>query len=88
MSMLVGQRLCLCRVLGGIEFLFSFNDITNVLLCKYRQFSWNGCNSCKEKPAIETVKQTIIDNLIDDEMEEDSKAEYKAMIELRENYGL
>ena len=42
----------------------------------------------KEKPALETVKQTIIDNLIDDALEEDTKAEYKAMIKLREEYGL
>ncbi len=42
----------------------------------------------KDKPALETVKQTIIDNLIDDELKEDSKAEYKAMIKLREDYGL
>ena len=42
----------------------------------------------KEKPALETVKQTIIDNLIDDALDEDTKAEYKAMIELREKYGL
>ena len=42
----------------------------------------------KEKPEPETVKQTIIDNLIDDAISEDSKAEYKAMIKLREDYGL
>lgn len=42
----------------------------------------------KEKPALETVKQNIIDNLIDDALEEDTKAEYKAMIKLRETYGL
>ena len=42
----------------------------------------------KEKPALETIKQTIIDNLIDDALDEDTKAEYKAMIELREKYGL
>lgn len=42
----------------------------------------------KEKPELETVRQTIIDNLIDDALEEDSKAEYKAMIKLREDYGL
>ena len=42
----------------------------------------------KDKPALETVKQTIIDNLIDDAKSEDSKAEYKAMIKLREDYGL
>ena len=42
----------------------------------------------KEKPTIETVKQTIIDNLIEDAMKEDTKAQYKALIELRETYGL
>ena len=42
----------------------------------------------KEKPALETVKQTIIDALIDDKEDEDTKAEYKALIALREEYGL
>ena len=42
----------------------------------------------KEKPSLETVKDTIINNLVDEALEEDTKAEYKAMIELREKYGL
>ena len=42
----------------------------------------------KEKPALETVKQAIIDYLLDDKLEEDKKAEYKALIDLREKYGL
>ncbi len=42
----------------------------------------------KEKPKLETVKQTIIDTLVDQKNKEDKKAEYKAMIELRKKYGL
>ena len=42
----------------------------------------------KDKPKLETVKQTIIDSLVDDKLEEDSKMQYKALIELREKYGL
>ena len=42
----------------------------------------------KEKPALETVKQTILDNLLNDKKKEDDKAEYKAMMDLRESYGL
>lgn len=42
----------------------------------------------KEKPTLDTVKQTIIDNLVDDALKEDTKAQYKALIELRETYGL
>lgn len=42
----------------------------------------------KEKPKLEEVKQTILDELVDDKLDEDSKAQYKAMIALRENYGL
>lgn len=45
-------------------------------------------NEQKEKPAIEEVKDTIIDKLADDLLEDDTKAQYKAMIELRESYGL
>ena len=44
--------------------------------------------SQKEKPALETVKQTIIDNLLTEEKKNDDKVQYKAMIELREKYGL
>ena len=42
----------------------------------------------KEKPALEDVKETIIDKLVDNLIDEDTKAEYKAMIKLREDYGL
>ena len=42
----------------------------------------------KEKPKLEDVKDTIIDKLVDDLLQEDTKAEYKAMIKLREDYGL
>lgn len=42
----------------------------------------------KEKPSLETVKQTIIDNLVDDKMNDDSKMQYKALIELRKKYGV
>ena len=45
-------------------------------------------NEEKEKPKLETVKQMIIDKLVDEEKEDDKKIEYKAMIELREKYGL
>ena len=45
-------------------------------------------NEEKEKPKLETVKQMIIDKLVDDEKEKDTKLEYKAMIDLREKYGL
>lgn len=42
----------------------------------------------KEKPKLEEYKDTIIDKLAEEALENDSKAEYKAMIELRESYGL
>lgn len=42
----------------------------------------------KDKPELETVKQTIIESLLSDKKKEDNKAEYKAMIDLREKYGL
>ena len=45
-------------------------------------------NEEKEKPKLEEVKGTIIDELVDKLIEEDTKAEYKAMIKLREDYGL
>ncbi len=44
-------------------------------------------NAEKEKPAIETIKQNIIDILINDKMQEDTKSQYKALIELRDKYG-
>ena len=42
----------------------------------------------KEKPALETIKQTILDNLLEEKKNDDDKVQYKAMIELRETYGL
>ncbi len=42
----------------------------------------------KEKPALSEVKENIIDTLADKLLEDDTKAEYKAMIKLREEYGL
>lgn len=42
----------------------------------------------KDKPTMEEVKQTIIDNLVEEKKKEDNKAQYKAMIALREKYGL
>ena len=45
-------------------------------------------NDEKEKPKLETIKQMIIEKIVDEKKEEDSKLEYKAMIDLREKYGL
>ena len=45
-------------------------------------------NEEKEKPKLEEVKDTIVDTLADELLAEDTKAEYKAMIKLREDYGL
>lgn len=45
-------------------------------------------DSEKEKPSLETVKQTIIENLVNEKSEEDTKAQYKALIELRNEYGI
>lgn len=42
----------------------------------------------KDKPALDKVKDTIISTLADEALEKDTKAEYKAMIKLREDYGL
>ncbi len=42
----------------------------------------------KEKPSYDEAKENIIDTLADEKLNEDSKAEYKALIELREKYGL
>jgi parvulin-like peptidyl-prolyl isomerase len=42
----------------------------------------------KDKPTLEEYKDTIIEKLAEEALENDSKAEYKAMIELREKYGL
>lgn len=45
-------------------------------------------DSEKEKPALETVKETIIDKLVEEKQEDDKKIQYKALIALREKYGL
>lgn len=42
----------------------------------------------KDKPALDKIKDTIINKLVDEALEKDTKAEYKAMIKLREDYGL
>ena len=45
-------------------------------------------NEEKEKPALEEVKDEVIDKLVEELINDDSKAEYKAMIKIREDYGL
>lgn len=42
----------------------------------------------KEKPKLETVKETIIEKLVEEEITNDQKVQYKALIELRKSYGL
>lgn len=42
----------------------------------------------KDKPKLEEVKETIIKNLIEEKMEDDTKLQYKALIELRKDYGI
>lgn len=42
----------------------------------------------KEKPKLEEVKDKILDTLAKEAIEDDTKAQYKALIELREDYGL
>ena len=42
----------------------------------------------KDKPKLEEVKETIIDALVEEKINADSKAQYKALIKLREDYGL
>jgi len=42
----------------------------------------------KVKPKLEDVKETIINNLIDEKLKDDSKIQNKALIELRKEYGL
>lgn len=44
-------------------------------------------DSQKDKPSIEAVKQTILDELTKEKDQEDDKAQYKALIALREEYG-
>ena len=45
-------------------------------------------NEEKEKPSLEEARETVVDKLVDEALEADTKAEYKAMIELRDEYGL
>lgn len=42
----------------------------------------------KEKPSFDTVKETIIENLIEQKEEEDSNLSIKAMVALREKYNM
>jgi len=42
----------------------------------------------KEKPELNTIKQMIIDTLTDEKEKEDTKSQYKALIALREKYGV
>lgn len=42
----------------------------------------------KDKPKLEEVKETIIKNLVDEEIQNDTKVEYKALIDLRKEYGI
>ena len=42
----------------------------------------------KEKPALETVRETIIEKLVEEEIANDDKLQYKALIELRKSYGI
>ena len=41
-----------------------------------------------KKPELETVKETIIEKLVEQEIANDSKLQYKALIELRKSYGI
>lgn len=42
----------------------------------------------KEKPKLDDVKEKIIETLIDEEIENDSKIQYKALIDLRKDFGI
>lgn len=42
----------------------------------------------KDKPKLEDVKETIINNLIEEKLQNNTKLEYEALIELRKEYGL
>jgi len=42
----------------------------------------------KEKPTLEEAKENVIEKLVDEAIKDDTKIEYKAMIKLREDYGL
>ena len=41
-----------------------------------------------DKPALSEVKQTIIDKLVKDAINNDTKLQYKSLIELRKEYGI
>ena len=45
-------------------------------------------NDEKEKPSLEESKDSILDTLADEKIKDDTKAQYKALIELRKKYGL
>ena len=42
----------------------------------------------KEKPSLNDVKETIIDKLVTDKINDDDKMQYKALIELRKKHGI
>lgn len=42
----------------------------------------------KDKPSLKDVKETIIKNLIEEKLSDDAKLQYKALIELRKDYGI
>ena len=42
----------------------------------------------KEKPKLKDVKQKVIELLVDEKIDEDDKIQYKALIALREKYGV
>lgn len=42
----------------------------------------------KDKPKMQDVKETIINNLIDKKLNDDKKLQYKALIDLRKEYGI
>ena len=42
----------------------------------------------KDKPKLDDVKETIINNLIDDRLSSNTKLQYEALIELRKEYGI
>lgn len=42
----------------------------------------------KEKPALKDIEEKIIENLINEKLKNDTKLQYKALIELRKEYGI
>lgn len=42
----------------------------------------------KEKPTLKSVRETIIEKLVEEKMDSDDKLQYKALIELRKSYGI